>query len=128
MNKAYHVRIDSVTQSSAGHEIPADRLSIESKEFLWIYVEAELPAASQPSGKYYEIVGDKPHPEFLRIRLEPPELVNGNYRFTVTHFVLSERSKYSFHFADDLSKPKYEDSWEIKPSSDRCCADSTRRL
>jgi hypothetical protein len=112
MKRTYHVRIDRVTQGVAGGEKPADRLSIDSKDFLWLYVEAELPRASPPSGEYYEIVSEKPEPG-TRVRLEPPTLVNGHYRFSVIHFVLSEHSRYLFHFADDLNTPNYEDRWEI---------------
>lgn len=109
---AYHVRIDRVTQGPDGQENPADRLSVNSEDFLWIYVEAELPARIAPHGEYFKIIGDNPDPA-TRTPLDPPRLVNGQYRFSVIHFVLSRVSKYSFHFADNLNTPNYEDRWEI---------------
>jgi len=101
-----------VTQGPDGHEEPADRVSVDSKDFLWIYVEAKLPSGSPPLGEYYEIVDGKPR-QNTPIRLDPPKLISGQYRFSVIHYVLSERRKYLFHFADDLSTPNYEDRWEI---------------
>ncbi len=112
MSKAYHVRIDRVTQGPDGLETPADRLSVNSEDFLWIYVEAELPSGSAPQGEYFKIVDGKPD-QTTRIPLDPPKLVNGQYRFSVIHYVLWEQSKYLFHFADNLSAPNYEDKWEI---------------
>src|SRR5262245_36238017 len=109
---ANHVRIDRVTQGPDGHEMPADRLSINSEDFLWIYVEAELPSGAAPKGEYFKIVGDKPDPA-TKILLGPPTMAGGQYRFSVIHYVLSKQSKYLFHFADDLNSPNYEDKWEI---------------
>jgi hypothetical protein len=109
---ASHVRIDRVTQGADGHETPADRLSVNSEDFLWIYVEAELPSGAAPRGEYFKVVGGKPDPR-TRVLLDPPTLVGGQYRFSVIHYVLSKQTKYSFHFADDLDAPKYEDRWEI---------------
>jgi hypothetical protein len=109
---ANHVRIDRVTQGPDGAETPADRLSVNSEDFLWIYVEAELPSGAAPKGEYFKIVGDKPDPA-TRQMLNSPTMVEGLYRFSVIHFVLSRKSKYSFHFADDLNAPNYEDRWEV---------------
>ena len=106
---AYHVRIDHVTQGPDGHETPADRLSIHSDDFLWIYVEADLPAQAVPQGEYYQLDGGSA----ARIPLDPPIDMNGQFRFGVLHFVLAPQSKYSFHFADNLGSPTYEDRWEI---------------
>jgi hypothetical protein len=109
---ANHVRIDRVTQGPAGSETPADRTRVNSEDFLWIYVEAELPGAAAPKGEYFSIVDGKPDPA-TKVLLGPPTKVGGEYRFSVLHYVLSKRSKYLFHFADDLTAPKYEDQWEI---------------
>ena len=107
MNKAYHVRIDHVTQGPDGQESRADRLSIRSDDFLWLYVESELPSAAQPKGEYQEMNGAK-------MSLGAPTLVRGQYRFSVIHYVLSPQSEYVFHFADNLSAPRYDDHWTIK--------------
>lgn len=109
---AYHVRIDRVTQGPDGSEKPADRLRINSEDFLHIYVEAELPSAAAPKGEYFKFVGDKPDPA-TKVLLDAPTMVGDQYRFSVIHFVLSKQSKYLFCFADDLNAPKYEDKWEI---------------
>lgn len=110
--KAYHVRIDRVTQGPDGTETPADRLSVNSEDFLWIYVEADLASGSAPQGEYFKMKDGKPDSK-TRVGLGSPDLVNGQYRFKVDHFVLSKQSHYWFHFADKLSAPKYEDHWEI---------------
>jgi hypothetical protein len=112
LSRAYHVRIDRVTQGPDGHETPADRLRVNSEDFLWIYVEAELPSGAVPQGEYLTIIGGKPDPT-TRIPLDPPTLVNGQYRFSVIHYVLSKQSRYLFRFADNLNNPKYKDQWEI---------------
>jgi hypothetical protein len=112
MSKAYHVRIDRVTQGPDGNETPADRLSINSEDFLWIYVEAELPLGSAPQGEYYKLSGGKPD-STTRTPLCPPKVVIGQYRFSVVHYVLSRTTQYSFHFADKLGAANYEDRWEI---------------
>ena len=109
---ANHVRIDRVTQGPDGSERPADRLSVNSEDFLWIYVEAELPSGTAPKGEYFKFVGAQPDPG-SRVFLDPPTVVNRQYRFSLIHYVLTPQSKYSFHFADDLGKPKYEDRWEV---------------
>jgi hypothetical protein len=109
---ASHVRIDRVTQGPDGAEAPADRLSVNSEDFLWIYVEAELPSRTAPKGEYFRVVGNKPDPT-TRQALGPPTISGSYYRFSVIHYVLSKQSKYSFYFADDLNAPKYEDRWEI---------------
>jgi hypothetical protein len=112
ISMANHVRIDRVTQGPDGAETPADRLSVNSEDFLWIYVEAELPSGAAPKGEYFKVVGGMPDPS-TRVLLGPPMQVGGQYRFSVIHFVLSPKSKYSFHFADDLDTPNYEDRWEV---------------
>jgi len=109
---ANHVRIDRVTQGPDGAETPADRLSVNSEDFLWIYVEAVLPSRAAPQGEYFSVVGGKPDPA-TRQPLGPPTMAGGQYRFSVIHYTLSKKSKYSFHFADDLNAPKYEDRWEV---------------
>ena len=109
---ANHVRIDRVTQGPDGHETPADRLSVNSEDFLWIYVEAELPSGAAPKGEYFKMVGDQPDPA-TKVLLGAPTMAGKQYRFSVIHYVLSKKSKYLFHFADDLDSPKYEDKWEV---------------
>ncbi len=109
---ANHVRIDRVTQGPDGAETPADRLSVNSEDFLWIYVEAELPSGGVPKGEYFKMVGDKPDLG-TKVLLGAPTKAGGQYRFSVIHYTLSKHSKYSFHFADDLDAPKYEDRWEV---------------
>ena len=109
---ASHVRIDRVTQGPDGQETRADRLSVNSENFLWLYVEAELPSGATPRGEYFEVIGGKPDPA-TRQPLGSPTLVEGDYRFSVIHYVLSKQSKYSFQFADNLSTSNYEDRWEI---------------
>lgn len=109
---ANHVRIDRVTQGPDGRETPADRLSVNSEDFLWIHVEAELPSGAAPNGEYFKMAVDKPDPA-TKIPLGAPTMADGQYRFSVIHFVLSKQSKYLFHFADDLNSPNYEDRWEI---------------
>ena len=110
---ANHVRIDRVTQGSDGHETPADRLSVNSEDFLWIYVEAELPSGAAPKDQYSKMVDGKPDPA-TSIPLGAPTMAGGQYRFSVIHYVLSKQSKYLFHFADDLSRPNYQDQWEVE--------------
>lgn len=111
MDKPYNVRIDRVTQGSDGHEMPADRLSVNSEDFLWIYVEAELPSGAVPKGEYSKLVGERPGTPVV---LDPPTRVTGQYRFSVIHYVLSKQTKYLFRFADQLTAPTYKDEWEIK--------------
>ena len=95
-----------------GHETPADRLRIDSTDFLWIYVEAELPAQAVPKGEYCKYVGGMPDPA-TRTLLGPPTVAGGQYRFSVIHYTLSPQSKYLFRFADNLAAPTYEDHWDI---------------
>jgi|SRR6187401_2746592 len=108
---AYHVRIDHLTQGSEGQQIPVDRLSVNSEDFLWIFVEAELLSDKSPKGEYYEIIDDKNE---SKVELDEPKLIKNQYRFSVIHNVLSKKSKYLFHFADILNKPEYEDQWEVR--------------
>jgi hypothetical protein len=110
-SRTFQVRIDRVTQGPDGHETPADPLRVNSQDFLWIYVEADLPAQAVPRGEYHKLSPVDPTP--ARIPLDPPLELNGQYRFGVLHFVLAPQSKYLFHFADDLASPKYEDRREI---------------
>ena len=110
---ANYVRIDHMTQGPEGQETPADRLSINSEDFLWIYVEAELPSGAAPKGEYFRVNDDKPDPA-TRVLLDPPTVVGDQYRFSVIHYVLSKQSQYLFHFADDLKAPKYEDRWGVE--------------
>lgn len=110
---AYHVRIDRVTQGPDGMESQADRLHIDSTDFLWIYVEAQLPSSASPFGEYFREGADgRPDPT-TRIPLEPPSHSEAFYRFSVIHYVLSPQTRYWFHFADDLSNPTYQDQWEV---------------
>lgn len=109
---ANHVRIDRITQGPDGQEKPADRLSVNSEDFLWIYVEAELPSGASPKGEYFKIVGNKPDPR-TRVALGSPRIVGGKYRFSVLHFVLARRTSYLFRFADNLDAPTQEDRWEV---------------
>jgi hypothetical protein len=110
---ADHVRIDRVTQGPDGQEAPADRLRVNSMDFLWIYVEATLPNGAAPHGEYFLEVNGKPDPA-TRQPLEPVSYQGDMYRFSVIHYVLSPHTKYLFHFADNFAAPKYEDSWEIQ--------------
>ena len=107
---AYYVQIDHATQSpySDGPEMPADRLSVRYDEFLWLYVNAELPTGSALHGEYY-LSGSSD----TRIPLDPPTVSGHQYRFSLIHYILSSASHYMFHFADDLSVPKYQDQWEV---------------
>ena len=108
--RAYHVRIDHLTQGPSGQEKPADRLSVNSQDFLSIYVEAELPSRLAPLGEYRKVTGGKPGTAWP---LDPPTPVGSQYRFFLYHGALLPQSTYLFHFADDLGTPKYEDQWEI---------------
>ncbi len=109
---ANHVRIDRVTQGPEGHESEADRLSVNSEDFLWFYVEAELPSGTV-QGEYFAMRDDRPIPE-TRSVLQPPTKVNGQYRFLLVHGFLRPSSKYLFHFADSLNSPSLEDQWEVQ--------------
>src|SRR5438067_12982673 len=102
---ANHVRIDRVTQGPDGQETPAARLSVDSEDFLWIYVEAKLPSGVAHKGQYFRLIGGEPDAR-TPVLLDPPETVSGQYRFSVIHYVLAGQSKFLFHFADDLSAPK----------------------
>ena len=115
MERANHVRIDRVTQGPDGHEIPADRLSVNSEDFLWIYVEAELPDGSSPAGEYARRNADGSLG--TQILLAPPVRIGGQYRFALLHYTLAYPATYLFHFADNLSRPNFEDSWEIRTVS-----------
>lgn len=110
--RSYYVRIDRVTQGPDGMETPADRLTIDSEDFLWLYVAAELPVGSAVSGEYFTIIDGKVDPA-TRVLLGPPKEVNDEFRFAVSHYTLSKQSEYLFHFADDLNDPTHEDQWEI---------------
>lgn len=110
---AYHVRIDRATQSSTGGEVPADRLAIDTREFLWLYVEAELPSGGSPEGEYWNNAANPP----TRLPLGAPDKVDGHYRFSVVHYSLTSDSSYTFHFADNVSQATYEDKWEIRTLS-----------
>ena len=106
MDITYNISIDSVTQGPDGQEIPADRLCINSEDFLLVYVEAKLPSASSPKGEYRKTGrGDE-----TAQALSDPTWINGKYRFSVIHCVLSRQSHYSFRFADNRAAPTYEHS------------------
>jgi hypothetical protein len=117
---AYYVQIDHATQSQFpdGPEVPADRLSIHYDEFLWLYVNAELPTGSSLNGEYYVLPGG------AHIPLDPPTVSGRVHRFSLTHYYLSPSTHYIFHFADNLASPRYEDQWEIVTVA----ADSPRRM
>jgi hypothetical protein len=110
---AYNIRIDHITQGPEGQEKWADRLSVNSETFLWIYVEATLPQGSAVHGEYFQMTGGTPDPA-TKVSLGSPSLVNDQYRFSVLHYVLGKASSYLFHFAEDLDSPNYEDQWEIR--------------
>jgi hypothetical protein len=111
---AYYVQIDHATQSpySDGPEMPADRLSVRYDEFLWLYVNAELPTGSALHGEYYPLGSS------ARTPLDPPTVSGHQYRFSLIHYILLPASHYMFHFADDLSVPKYQDQWEVVTLAD----------
>lgn len=104
---AFYVRIDHATQGPDGHETPADRLTIRSDDFLWLYVESNLPGGAAPQGEYSKTPGGMPQP------LGSPDNINGQYRFMVIHFTLSPASTYQFRFADNLAAPAHQDQWEV---------------
>lgn len=106
---AYYVQIDHATQSQFpdGPEMPADRLSIHDDQFLWLYVNAELPSRSSLHGEFYAVAGG------ARTPLDPPTVSGHEHRFSLLHYVLSPNTHYYFHFADDLANPNYEDRWEV---------------
>lgn len=87
-------------------------MSVNSEDFLWIYVEAKLPS-NIVQGEYVTIKGGVPIPE-TRVVLPAPTKVNGQYRFLLIHYVLAKNSKYLFHFADSLMSPNFEDQWEVQ--------------
>jgi hypothetical protein len=105
-----YVRIDHATQGPDGHETPADRLSIRSDDFLWLYVEADLPGGAAPQGEYSKTAAGS---TASAQPLGSPDLIFGQYRFMVIHYALSPNSTYQFRFADNLASPKQQDSWEI---------------
>lgn len=108
--KTSPVYIDHVTQGPDGSENSADRLSIRSDKFLWVYVEADLPAGAAPQGEYSKTAGgNSASPQHLAA----PEVINGQYRFMVIQYALSPDSTYLFRFADNLAMPTYQDQWEI---------------
>src|SRR4051812_27926012 len=90
---ADYVRIDHITQGPEGQEKPTDRLSVDSSDFLWFYVYATLPSKAAPQGEYFREIDQKPHPA-TRTRLGSPVLIDGVYRFSVIHFVLSPGARY----------------------------------
>ena len=110
---ANHIRIDRVTQGPDGHETPADRLRVDSNDFLWFYVEAELPSAGPPLGEYFSMRNGKPDPA-TRFVLSPPTVVRRQYRFLVAHGLLSSKKSYLFHFVDNFAAPKFHDQWEVE--------------
>jgi hypothetical protein len=108
--KSSHVKIDHVTQGPDGSERSADRLSIRTDDFLWVYVEADLPNGAAPQGEYSKTAGgNSASPQHLAA----PEVINGQYRFMVIHYALTSGSTYLFRFADNLAMPTYQDQWEI---------------
>jgi hypothetical protein len=108
--RASHVKIDHVTQGPDGSERSADRLSIRTDDFLWVYLEADLPNGAAPQGEYAKTAGgSSASPQHLAA----PEVINGQYRFMVIHYALSPDSTYLFRFADNLTMPTYQDQWEI---------------
>ncbi len=110
---AEHVRIDRAMQGTEGHETPADRLLIDSTDFLWLFVEAILPSGAAPHGEYFREVNGVPD-KATRIALEPVSHKGDMYRFYLIHYMLSPQTRYLFQFADDLASPTYQDSWEIQ--------------
>ena len=101
---AFHVRIDRVTQGPDGQEIPADRLRVDSTDFLWIYVEAILANGTSPHGEYFWEVDGKPNPA-TRQPLEPVSYQGDMYRFSVIHYVLSPR-KQNICFTSPITSPR----------------------
>jgi hypothetical protein len=104
-----YVQIDHATQSPYpdGPEMPADRLSVHYDQFLWLYVNAELPVGSSLHGEYSLLAGGP------RTPLDPPTVSGHVHRFSLIHYVLSPNTHYIFHFADNLANPQYEDHWEV---------------
>ncbi|MEP7197890.1 MAG: hypothetical protein ABI851_15335 [Saprospiraceae bacterium] len=107
---ANHVRIDHITQGKEGQEMPADRFSVNSEDFLNIYVEAELEDNKKPKGEYYKMIKGKPG---AKVELGEPILIDNQYRFYLSHYALDRQTIYVFHFADSLNSPNFEDQWEI---------------
>jgi len=111
---ANYVRIDHLEQSPEPDDkaVFVDRFHVDSTQFLWIFVYAILPSGGAPQGEYLTEIDSKPVPG-SSVFLGPPQLVNGVYRFSLIHYVLSPQSKYWFHFADDLKAPAYQDQWDV---------------
>lgn len=112
-----YVRIDRVTQGPIGNEEPADRLHIDRTKDLSIYVAADQPGGIAPNGQYLKYINGVPDPATAQ-PLGPPMPVDGEYRFFLIHYTLRGASRYSFHFADDLGSPNYEDRWEVVTEPD----------
>jgi hypothetical protein len=114
--QTYHVRIDRLTQGPPGREHVVDRLSVDSHDFLWIYVAALLPGSATPQGEYFKTVDGKPDPR-TRVALGSPTKIGDEYRFSVVHFELAPETMYMFHVGDSLQQPAYEDAWEVRTVS-----------
>jgi hypothetical protein len=109
-----YVRIDHVEQAPeiGDQAVRVDRFHVDSTQFLWIYVYATLPSGSVPQGEYLKEIDLKPDPS-SSVPLDAPEFVDGVYKFSLIHYVLSPKSRYWFHFADNLKKPAYQDQWAV---------------
>jgi hypothetical protein len=111
---ASYVRIDHIEQAIGQDDqrVRVDRTRVDSTQFLWLYVYATLQSGSAPQGEYMKEIDLKTEPS-PGVRLDPPEFIDGSYRYSLIHYILSPRSKYRFHFADDLENPSYQDQWQI---------------
>jgi len=107
---AYQLKIDHVTQGPSGAERRADPLSVDFADFVWIYVAYDLPMGARPKGEA-SLLDD---PGQGRFPVNGDDAGPGMYRFGVSHFSLTPRSRYMFRFADNLRAPTYEDQLEVR--------------
>ena len=106
----YFLKVDRVTQGPPGMERAANPQSIDSGEFLWVYVGFDLPTGARPQGE----ASNLSDPSGARFPVRGDEAGPALYKFQVDHFTLSAGARYRFRFADDLMRPTYEDHLEIQ--------------
>ena len=105
----YFLKMDRVTQGPSGSEHGANIGSIDSAESLWIYVGFDLPSGGHPHGEASNLGGTNE-----RFPVRGDDAGPSLYRFYIEHLTLTAGARYRIRFADDLSRPTYEDHLEIR--------------
>jgi hypothetical protein len=111
---ANYVKIDHLEQAPESNDpgVRVDRTRVDTTQFLWIYVDATPSSGLAPQGEYLREIDLQPDPS-SSVPLDPPEIVDGAYKFSLDHYFLLPQSRYWFHFADNLKTPNHQDHWEV---------------